>query len=284
MGSDSTSRPGTVHGETLQTNGSHPTLTSIQVFVKKPDNEQQQTLLLRLKLSYRGGSDVDFKTPIGMRQHDRTDTAELTSKVVSIEGFSSGGAQFLQGLKLTEANGTVHRLGASTDTNGLRSTGIVNVPASSELVGFQPCHGGKCIKGLQWVLAPRLCKYGRGCTRPCHPGHDFCGKSHAAVRAAAYSSDAPGAGTAPAAATASAAATAPAAATDTDTVAGTPVEEDVPSCVVCCDQASTAQLCHENGTSHEAVCGDCADLLKAQRMSCPICRMPIVLVVKTVFR
>ena len=71
---------------------------------------------------------MDFKTPIGMRQHDRTDTAELTSKVVSIEGFSSGGVKFLQGLKLTEANGTVHRLGATTNANGLQSCPVCRMP------------------------------------------------------------------------------------------------------------------------------------------------------------
>ena len=55
-------------------------------------------------------------------------------------------------------------------------------------------------------------------------------------------------------------------------------------CVVCWSQQRTAQLCHANGTSHQCVCSHCADHLTARGDSCPMCRQPVVLVVKRVYR
>jgi hypothetical protein len=55
-------------------------------------------------------------------------------------------------------------------------------------------------------------------------------------------------------------------------------------CVVCWSQQRTAQLCHGNGTSHQCVCSHCADHLTARGDSCPMCRQPVVLVVKRVYR
>ena len=56
------------------------------------------------------------------------------------------------------------------------------------------------------------------------------------------------------------------------------------SCVVCWAAERTAQLCHANGTSHQCVCERCADHLSSREQPCPMCRQPIALVVKRVFR
>lgn len=55
-------------------------------------------------------------------------------------------------------------------------------------------------------------------------------------------------------------------------------------CVVCWSRQRTAQLCHANGTSHQCVCEHCADHLTARGDRCPLCREPVVLVVKRVYR
>ena len=65
---------------------------------------------------------------------------------------------------------------------------------------------------------------------------------------------------------------------------GPPAAGAEDTCVVCWAAERTAQLCHDNGTSHQCVCERCADHLSSREQPCPMCRQPVALVVKRVFR
>mmetsp|Transcript_14191 Transcript_14191/g.29149 ORF Transcript_14191/g.29149 Transcript_14191/m.29149 type:complete len:282 (-) Transcript_14191:51-896(-) len=55
-------------------------------------------------------------------------------------------------------------------------------------------------------------------------------------------------------------------------------------CVVCLESATTVQLAHSNGVSHQCCCSSCADqLMASERPNCPICRKHIVLLIKQRF-
>lgn len=56
-------------------------------------------------------------------------------------------------------------------------------------------------------------------------------------------------------------------------------EADDSACVVCMDAPRDTMLMH-GATGHTCCCGDCAQILLASELSCPICRAPIERVVK----
>ena len=62
-------------------------------------------------------------------------------------------------------------------------------------------------------------------------------------------------------------------------------EEEGGMCVICYAARSvTVQLVHANETSHECVCVGCSDILKARGDPCPVCRVVIIVRVRSYFK
>ena len=106
-------------------------MTRLTFYLKEPEMH-----ILGVELHFKDGDEVVFKTPSGMRLHNCTESADLSSSLLSIAWY---GGPFLQGLELTETNGTVHRVGS---VGGHHERGAFQIPTASAVVGFLPCHGG----------------------------------------------------------------------------------------------------------------------------------------------
>jgi hypothetical protein len=55
-------------------------------------------------------------------------------------------------------------------------------------------------------------------------------------------------------------------------------------CVICFSEPVSVHLVHANETSHQCVCVACSDHLKAIGAPCPVCRAPIIIHLKNMFR
>ena len=113
-----------------------------------------------ITLTFTDAPPVRFETPEGMSQCNHTQEVSFTSPITCIEGFRQ--SVFLQGLRVTEANGTVHNLGgtdASPPCNNARDVGrfvSFGVHAiDGAVIGGVANHDDYTIKGLKFALGAR---------------------------------------------------------------------------------------------------------------------------------
>lgn len=113
-----------------------------------------------ITLTFADAPPVRFETPKGMSQCNHTQEVSFTSPIICIEGFRQ--SVFLQGLRVTEANGTVHNLGgtdASPPCNNARDGGrfvSFGVHAiDGAVIGGVANHDDYTIKGLKFALGAR---------------------------------------------------------------------------------------------------------------------------------
>jgi len=113
-----------------------------------------------ITLTFVDAPPVRFETQRGMSQCNHTQEVSFTSPITCIEGFRQ--SVFLQGLRVTEANGTVHNLGgtdASPPCNNARDGGLFvsfGVHAiDGAVIGGVANYDDYTMKGLKFALGAR---------------------------------------------------------------------------------------------------------------------------------
>merc|ERR550514_1578361 len=90
---------------------------------------------------------------------NHTQTVTFKSPLIAVEGFRQ--SVFLQGLRLFEANGTVHDVGGTdksppcnNERDGGRFVSFGRVEVGGAVIGLQPTHDEYTIKGIKLALEP----------------------------------------------------------------------------------------------------------------------------------